>query len=255
MADSITDDPARHFASFTTRLPRSEWPSTTFRAFFLYDLDRPETLYASVIDADVIGTTYLVDCPSKTCSTDFAKQTVTHLDGPVFAGERTAGGTTTSWFCDLPIPTNPEIAEGGRCAVTSGKDLRPKAPWPTSSIDACYRERAGVIVQVTAGVDKSYEQSPYVDLEMDADEYGSLLKGWASGVCSGQPTPTRKQGSDRTSTERKNSEPTKDSGEGGNEGQSGSDDGSSKEGAATKLSLGKTVVLALGLSTFLMSIM
>lgn len=190
-----TDTWINPWLTTTTRLPRSEWPSTSHRGFFLLDRDHPESLYASVIDVYfktsqtwASGYTYLVNCPSTKCSTDFVEQTITHRDGSVWEGERADHDATTKWLCNLATfgfrRSSPYSA---LCTSTTGRDLQsvtlPTTP-PVADMGHCSVDARSVLVHITAGLDKVYDVfNGYHDEGWDAEELQKMFSEAADSVC------------------------------------------------------------------------
>lgn len=205
----VTAAPSQGFQHEYSSIPRSEWPSSSFRAFWLFDDDHPDALYASAIDAvdTAMGRDssfkYRVDCPSTLCDgASFPPQTITHIGGSIWAGDRTVDDTTTSWKCNLA--TNEAMTAAGhrgRCAVTSGVDVKSLTASPTSYIGGeCFVSARSVVVNITAGMDTVYKVQNYYDYGMDFDELKSVLAETSKAVCSGS-TSTSKKGSEPATTD------------------------------------------------------
>lgn len=157
-----------------TSLPRSEWPSTSLRAMFLYDTDHPVSLEASVVAADRSHSTYIVTCPSTCETSDFPEQTITHIGGSSWLGERTWDGTTTRWGCRLGNGGRDILADqyGWCSAVTATKGEATEFPKSTA-VNTCYVSIRSVPAIITAGMDKIYKDAGYYDLGFDADDWVS----------------------------------------------------------------------------------
>ncbi|KAM5348321.1 hypothetical protein ACJ41O_008145 [Fusarium nematophilum] len=161
-----------------TPLPRSEWPSTSLRPMFLYDTNHPVTLDASVIAAQSGSTTtYLVTCPSSCAPSDFPEQTITHVSGSSWAGERTWAGATTRWGCKLGNGGGGILTDQyGWCTAltTKGGDITGNSK--QRAINSCFVEARSVPVHITDGMDKLYKVDTYYDIGIDAE---GLLSAWS----------------------------------------------------------------------------
>ena len=142
----------------------ASWPTTAVRNFFLYDTEHPITLVASVISAGDDTRTYLVTCDAPCSSDDFPAQTITHASGSSWAGERVAGGSRTSWACDLGVggPVTASFApdHAGYCqdkTVDADEKHVDLGTISSSAINTCFLESRSVPVSITAGVTKLYD--------------------------------------------------------------------------------------------------
>ena len=177
--------------SWTTP-PSSEWP-TSHRAFWLWVRNHPDPLYASLISSWTSNwhsaMTYLVECPSETCSTKFAKQTITHSDGSVWAGEHVLEGVTTTWACNMATNSwQSEHGYGAECTITSGKDVDLKLPLTQSTSledkDLCFVSARSVLVHITGNLDEFYKEGWYPPPQQaDTNVIRSRLTEAADEVC------------------------------------------------------------------------
>ncbi|KAH8171639.1 hypothetical protein LIA77_08406 [Sarocladium implicatum] len=254
-----TAPPQVTFKPSWTTPPRSEWP-TSHRAFWLWDRNHPDPLYASLISSWTSdyhsAMTYLVECPSDTCSTDFAKQTITHSDGSVWAGEHVSTGVTTTWACNLA--TNLWQSEHGyaaRCTITSGKDVDLKLPLTqTSSLDnkdRCFVSARSVLVHITGGLDEFYKDGGWYPPPQQEDT--ELIRSWltkdAEEVCPAGWTAVTTAEMTTAETSTTGSEPsaatTAEAEETGGSSEEPREDDGSRAGLLLGLVLGVTVITAI----------
>lgn len=189
-------------ADINTRLS-SELPSTSFRPFFLYDTDHPVSVEASVVAADSSHSTYLVTCPSSCASSAFPEQTITHIEGSSWLGERTWDGTTTRWGCRLGNGGRDTLTDqyGWCSAATAAKGEAIEFPKPTA-VNTCYVSVRSVAGVVTAGMDKIYKDRGYLEPALDADAWVSLYPAALSSMgCLPMTTTTTITGESKSTAE------------------------------------------------------
>ncbi|KAH6996504.1 hypothetical protein BKA56DRAFT_609744 [Ilyonectria sp. MPI-CAGE-AT-0026] len=156
-------------STLITTEPASGWPSTSLRQFFLYDTNHPASIEASVVAADSDAQTFVVTCPSSCDSSEFPKQTITHISGSSWAGERTWKGTTTNWGCNLGSGSDDEIPDQyGRCSATTidGSDI--SGDFGDRAVNSCFVFARSVPAYITGGMDEMYEIYPYYWSTIDA---------------------------------------------------------------------------------------
>ncbi|KAH7160305.1 hypothetical protein B0J13DRAFT_540937 [Dactylonectria estremocensis] len=159
-----------------TEEPASGWPSTSLRAFFLYDTNHPASIAASVVAVDTSSSTYVVTCPSSCVASDFLEQTITHIAGSSWAGERTWEGTTTSWGCNLGTGGDDVLSDQyGECSATTVSGGKTKGDVGESSVNSCFVIARSVPAYITDGMDKVYAVHPYYISSLDADGYISAI--------------------------------------------------------------------------------
>ncbi|KAF7539747.1 hypothetical protein G7Z17_g12353 [Cylindrodendrum hubeiense] len=161
-------------STLITKEPASGWPSTSLRPFFLYDTNHPASIEASVVAANSESQTFIVTCPSPCASSDFPEQTITHVSGSSWAGERTWEGVTTSWGCNLGSGGSDTIPDqNGECNATTinGGDIR--GVIREKAVNSCFVAARSVPAYITGGMDKMYDIYPYYASSIDAE-------GWIS---------------------------------------------------------------------------
>lgn len=147
-------------------LPRSAWPETSFRQFFVYETAHPQSLSASVIQANSDRQTYLVT------GQDFPVQTITHASGSSWAGEHTHGGSLTSWGCALGSGSDDVLSDQyGVCHATTVAANERLEPGSSTAVNSCFVEARSVLVFITAGMDKMYSDFPYVQETWLPEQY------------------------------------------------------------------------------------
>lgn len=193
---------------FTT-LPRSEWPSTSGRAFFFYQTKAPATIYASVVNAassdDSEEATFMVTCGGTSCD-NFPVQTITHANGSSWAGRHEATGTVTSWGCNLgsgsedTIPNQLGICSSATAAVGAKLDMSKQ-----TAVNECFVDSRSAYVILTAGVEKMYSLYPPMSGDETAEQWSARWKqDFDSSVCpagtSATATPNAAQPSQTSSS-------------------------------------------------------
>ncbi|KAH7136454.1 hypothetical protein EDB81DRAFT_79830 [Dactylonectria macrodidyma] len=155
-----------------TEEPASGWPSTSLRPFFLYDTNHPASIAASVVAADTSSSTYVVTCPSSCAASDFPEQTITHIAGSSWAGERTWEGATTSWGCNLGTGGDDVLSDQyGECSATTVFEGETKGHVGESAVNSCFVIARSVPAYITDGMDKVYAVHPYYMSSLDAEGY------------------------------------------------------------------------------------
>ncbi|KAJ4322604.1 hypothetical protein N0V84_004741 [Fusarium piperis] len=213
-------------------LPRSEWPSTSMRAFFLYDTDHPASIEASVVAADRSHSTYIVTCPSSCAPSAFPEQTITHIEGSSWLGERTWDGTTTRWGCRLGNGGSDILTDqyGWCSAVTAAKGEVTEFPKSTA-VNTCYVSIRSVPAIITAGMDKIYEDSGYIEPKLDAEAFNSLYKAELSSMgCLTTATTTTEES--KSTAEASKGDESKTARETGSVAEATTTGGSEAEGTA-----------------------
>lgn len=126
----------------------------TYRNFFLYDTNHPASLEASVITADRSTSTYLVTCGGASCApTAFPEQTIIHISGSSWAGERSASGTITSWGCNLGTGTDDVLSDqGGWCSAATVAAEDKLGDMSSSAVDLCFVFERSAVMHITAGL-------------------------------------------------------------------------------------------------------
>lgn len=157
-------------STLITTEPASGWPSTSLRQFFLYDTNHPASIEASVVAANSDAQTFIVTCPSSCDSSEFPKQTITHISGSSWAGERTWKGTTTNWGCNLGSGSDDEIPDQyGRCSVTTIDGSGISGDFGDRAVNSCFVFARSVPAYITGGMDEMYEIYPYYWSTIDAE--------------------------------------------------------------------------------------
>ncbi|KAF4998859.1 hypothetical protein FDECE_11672 [Fusarium decemcellulare] len=152
--------------------------TTALRMLFLYDTNHPVSLSATILAAETSSTTYIVTCPSSCEPSDFPKQTITHLEGSHWAGERTWAGATTRWACDLGNGGDDILTDQlGWCSARTIEGDQEDGDSKSRAVNSCFVYARSVPAYITGDPDDvrmAGRGSPY-STTYDADDLISAV--------------------------------------------------------------------------------
>ena len=158
-----------HKTPHTESTPRSDWPSTSYKPFFLHNNNLPSSILASVVKASSDITTFAVTCPPSLCENDYPEQTIIQYSDTLWVGASFVEDVAMEkWACNLNPDASPvRDGQAGWCMTETitglPQQLLDGSEAISTAVDTCFVQRRMVVGVITAGMDKVYEIENYHD--------------------------------------------------------------------------------------------